>query len=309
MLTIEAVSAWLRDHYGSPVADLTEIVGGEWSRAYSFRHDRMDYVARFSRLEEDFRKDELAYTLASSHIAIPRVVEIGAAFDGFYAISERAFGESLDALAEPAMRRVLPALFAVLDAARQVDLSHTTGYGIWGAAGVGRSISWRASLLDVATDGPTHRTSGWRARLAASPVGERPFNEAYGRLEALTARCPEIRHLVHADLLNNNVLVAGDQVAVVLDWGCALYGDFLYDLAWLTFWQPWYPAWQAIDFREEAVRHYAAIGLDVPQFAERLQAYEVHIGLANQGYSAFKGRWDKLEAVANRTRAFAQGRG
>ena len=88
--------------------------------------------------------------------------------------------------------------------------------------------------------------------------------------------CPEARYLVHSDLLNNNVLAAGDRVAAVLDWGCAVYGDFVYDLAW--FWQSWYPAWHAIDFEREAAHHYEAIGLDVPNLKERLHCYEVHIG-------------------------------
>jgi hypothetical protein len=71
------------------------------------------------------------------------------------------------------------------------------------------------------------------------------------------------------------------------------------------FWQPWYPAWHRIDFRQEAAQHYAAIGLDVPNFEARLRCYEVVIGLDNQTYSAYKGRWDQLAAVADRTLAIA----
>ena len=62
-----------------------------------------------------------------------------------------------------------------------------------------------------------------------------------------------------------------------------MVGDFLYDLAWLCFWQPWYPAWQRIDFEQEARRHYDAIGLDVPHFEERLCCCQLHIGLAGHG--------------------------
>ena len=48
------------------------------------------------------------------------------------------------------------------------------------------------------------------------------------------------RHLIHSDLLNYNVLVADGRISAVIDWGCAMYGDFLYDLAWFEFWAPWY---------------------------------------------------------------------
>ena len=58
------------------------------------------------------------------------------------------------------------------------------------------------------------------------------------------------------------MLVADGKITAVLDWGCGMYGDFLYDLAHLTFAPLWFPAWGAIDFAGEAERHYDAIGLD-----------------------------------------------
>jgi len=84
-----------------------------------------------------------------------------------------------------------------------------------------------------------------------------------------------------------------------------MYGDFLYDLAWRCFWQPWYPAWQRIDFREEATRHYTAIGLDMPDFEARLRCCQIHIGLAGQAYMAYAGNWTDLQGTARRTLAVA----
>jgi len=258
------------------------------------------------RLTQDFDKDRLAAKFTSPLLPIPRVDELGVAFNGFYAISERAFGEPLDALDEGQMRGILPALFNTLDAARLVDLSGSTGYGGWGADGSAPHSSWRAALLDIANDRSTDRVHGWRECLSRSSIGSDPFDEALSHLAALIVTCPEERHLVHSDLLNYNVLVSGDRVTAVLDWGESKYGDFLYDVAWFSFWAPWYPAWQGIDFRKEAEQHYAAIGLDVPHLDERLRCYEVHIGLDNQQYSAFKGRWEQLVQVARRTLELAK---
>ena len=204
------------------------------------------------------------------------------------------------------MRALLPALFAALDAARLADLSGTTGYGAWDAGGNAPFPSWRAALLDVANDRPADRIHGWRKRLAASPVGIGPFEEAYACLQALADTAPEARHLIHSDLLHFNVLVEADRITGVLDWGCGMVGDFLYDLAWLCFWQPWYPAWQRIDFAEEARRHYAAIGLDVPDFDERLRCCQIHIGLAGQAYQAYAGDWANLQDTARRTLEIAK---
>ena len=293
--------AFLVARFGRAVGAVPRIGQGEWSKAYAFRHAGSDYIVRFSGLQEDFLKDRLAAGYGSRDLPIPQVIEVGEAFGGFYAISQRAFGTYLDTLGQAQMRELLPALFAALDAARLVDLSASVGYGIWGTDGAAPHPTWQAALLDVANDGPTDRLHGWRERLAASPTGSGPFAEALGYLRALVEYAPEERHLIHSDFLNYNVLVSGDRISAVIDWGCSMYGDFLYDLAWFCFWLPWYPAWRGIDFRREAAHHYASVGLDVPHFEQRLRCYQVHIGLRDQAYNAFKGRWAELDATARRT--------
>ena len=304
-VTDAQAAAFLVERFRGEAGDLVSVGAGDWSRAFGFRRANSDYIVRFSALEEDFAKDRRAAHYATRDLPIPPTIEIGAAFGGFYAISERVNGGYLDALSSEEIRRLLPALFAALDAARLVDLSASSGYGVWNADGIAQHQTWRAALLDIATDRPDGRIHGWRDRLAASATGAGPFDEALSSLRALVGSCPEARHLVHSDLLNRNVLVSGDRLSAVLDWGSSMYGDFLYDLAWFAFWSPWYPAWSGIDFVQEAARHYAAIGLDVPNFAERLRCYQIHVGLGGQIYSAFRGRWVSLEATARRTLAVA----
>ena len=107
--------------------------------------------------------------------------------------------------------------------------------------------------------------------------------------------------MIHSDLIHRNVLVHDDRITAVLDWGCAMYGDFLYDLAWLTFWSPWHPELRDIDLRSRALAHYDAIGLAVPDFERRMRCCELHIGLAAQAYNAFTGRWDELVSSGRRT--------
>lgn len=291
----EQAGAFLAQRFGDAVTDVEPIGHGEWSKAFAFRRSTAAYVIRFSEIDEDFAKDERATRLEHAGLPIPKMVERGRALEGHYAITERAPGGYLDDLDENQMRRVLPSLFAGLDAMRVVDVSSTTGYGLWGADGHGRHPSWNAALLAIAEDLPGTRTHG------AVPERMRAFEAGLKTLESLVVSCPESRHLVHSDLLHFNVLVDEGRVSAVLDWGSSLYGDFLYDIAWFAFWAPWFPAWNGIDFVRESATRYAANNADVPGFAERLRCYQVHIGLDGQAYNAFRGRWDHVDAIARRT--------
>jgi aminoglycoside phosphotransferase (APT) family kinase protein len=193
----------------------------------------------------------------------------------------------------------------MLDAMRAVDLSGTTGFGSPLPTFDGEHETWRSFLLSVAEDQPTldeNPVRGWRAPLETRPDAAQVFDAGYTALCAWVDRCPEVRHLVHGDLLYGNVLVDRDRVTAIFDWQCAVYGDFLYDVAWLTFWAPWYPALDAADVRTAIRRHDDAIGLEVPDFDMRLRSYELHIGLAHLGYHAWRADWDELDAVTRRTR-------
>jgi len=302
------VAAFLRDTGWSGVASIARIEHGEWSQAFSFHvASGTAYVVRFSSLEEDFRKDQLATTYAAPNLPIPKVVAVGEAFGGFYAIAERASGAYLDALDGAHMVRALPSLFSALECMRQADVSRTSGYGVWDATGNAPQPTWRGALL-VDSDTGNPRIAGWRRRLEQSPTGTVPFETASRKLRELVGGVPNVRHLVHADLLNYNVLVEDDRVSAVLDWGSAMYGDWVFDIAWLVFWQPWYPAWAGIDFEREARLHFERLGLHMPDFAIRMRCCEIAIGVGNQAYCAFKGesRWPQLEAVARRTLVLCQ---
>ena len=300
-VTSDDVQAFLRDRGFSGVHAIERIGHGEWSTAFSFAVvDRTgEYVVRFSAVDEDFRKDQHAVRYATPALPVPPLLDVGPAFDGFYAIAERVPGQFLDDLDAEHMRQVLPSLWAALTAMRDADVSATHGYGPWDRRGDAPFGSWADALLAMGMDRPESRIAGWRSALEQSPTGAEPFDQAFGRLRALAGDLPNERHVVHSDLLNYNVLVRGERLTAVLDWGSEMYGDWLFDLAWFSFWQPWFPAWAAIDFEAEARRYFDTID----DFDLRVQCSKIAIGLDNQAYCAFKGeaRWEQLAAVAERT--------
>jgi hygromycin-B 4-O-kinase len=297
--------AFLHERFGR-AADITVMRPGEWSAAYSVKTADADLVARFSAYDEDFEKDAYAARHSSPVLPIPAIIEWGPALDGFYAVAERVGGEHIDGLDETRMRRVLPSLFAALDAMRAVDLSDALGYGGWRADGRTSHRTWREWLLRFVDEPATRGSPGWRELLRDRPSIVRSFEEGYERLVQLAEACPEVRHVFHDDLVNRNVLIEGDRISAVLDWGSSKYGDFLFDIANLIFYQPWFPAWRTIDFADEALAHYHSIGLAVPHYVERLKCYTLRIALDGIAYSAFRERWDEVEMRARKALEIAR---
>jgi hygromycin-B 4-O-kinase len=297
---------FVRERFG-PSARIAAMRPGEWSAVYSVWTADVDLVARFSAYDEDFEKDAFASRYSSRALPTPPIMEWGQALGGFYSVAPRVNGEHIDGLDEARMRRVLPSLFAARDAMRAVDLSATSGYGGWRANGRTTHPSWREWLLGFSNEPATRGAPGWRELLQDLPTVVAAFQEGYARLVQMVEYCPEERALFHDDLVNRNVLVDGDRISAVLDWGSSKYGDFLYDIANLVFYRPWFPAWRNIDFAAEARAHYDAIGLAVPQFAERLSCYCLRIDLDGVAYSAFRKRWDEVELRARRALELARG--
>src|SRR5260370_7600564 len=127
-LTAETVAAFLATIHGGTLdpATVQPIAHGEWSRAFYFRSPDGNFVIRFSALDEDFLKDQRTMRFASAALPIPRLVEIGQAFHGYYAISERMYGEFIEDSDQQTLHRLLPSLFHVLHPSRATPLSTTT---------------------------------------------------------------------------------------------------------------------------------------------------------------------------------------
>ncbi len=189
---------------------------------------------------------------------------------------------------------------------RLADVSASVGFGGWGDAGDAPHAQWFGHLLSVGDDTPDRRTHGWRARLAAFLQADAVFTWGFDRLKQLVddgvPRC-----LIHGDLINRNVLVSESSITGVFDWGCACYGDHLYDLAWFEFWAPWFPSLTIDLLRSELERRWHAVGYVPHQMDERLMACYLHIGLDHLAYNAYLGDISALAATAERMQALVNG--
>lgn len=302
MLEQSEVQAFIDHHFGGRASAITPLSGGDWSQAYSLSVDGRQLVARFGAHGEDYEKDRIMAEWSSNELPIPRVLELGRTGHGYFAISERMQGHFLDEIDGRRMKAVIPSLLRSLDEISSIDVSGTEGYGNWGPDGRGPQGTWHeALLLRFEEDSPDSRTYGWRTALENSPAGAEDFDTALKVLDRLAERMPLERRVIHHDLLYHNVLVQGDRISAVLDWGNSMYGDHLYDAAWLLYCQPRYTAWPDVDLIGALRRHWEASGSVLADLEARLLCYQIHVGLDAQSYNAYNGNWDELKLNTHQT--------
>ena len=303
-IDIQQAQAFLTSHLGVEPSEVVQIGEGAWSRCFGFSCDGQDLVIRFGKYVSDFQKDRLAHTYATQDLPIPEVLEIGKAIDGYYAISRRVYGVPLESVRAEQWLALVPAVVAALEAMRTADLSATVGFGGWVADGNAAHSSWSSRLLSVGEDMPDQRGHGWRERLAELPQGEATFEWGLDLLKKVVDDAVP-RGLLHCDLTNRNVMVNRGQITGVLDWGCSVYGDHLYDLARFEFWAPWHPQLNMEYLRSTIEQRWVEKGYKPENKKSRLMASYLHTGLEHLAYHAHLGQWTTLLAIAERMRVFA----
>ena len=299
-----AATAFLREHLADRTIAVQSLSGGNWSDAYAFRHDGADLVARFGRQPDDYRKDRRAAAWTAPDLPVPVVHDVGPVGHGgwWFAISTRAFGAPLESVTPAAWSALVPRVVDLIARCASLPHDQAQGVGRWDPDGTAPQASWREFLLVVAHDGPEHRIAGWRTALAARPDAQAAFSVGLTALDELSLGLEPPVGVVHADLINANVLVAGDRITAVLDWGSAMYGDPLHDVAWIDVWSPWHPNLSAPALLDAVVADgRLTAGGDVER---RLAACRLHIALGHLAYHAWNGDDEWLDQLAALTLSF-----
>ena len=302
-IDIEQATEFLHRRFSNQVSSIEYVGEGAWSRCFGFKLEQEDLVIRFGRHLADFQKDQIASKYATADLPIPKVVEIGEAEGMFYAISTRVFGVPLEALEAETWLRVVPSLVRAMEAMRTADISETSGFGGWDEDGNASNANWSAHLLAVGEDDPDSRIHGWKSRLENEfPEGAIAFARGFEMLKEV-ASDDVPRSLIHCDLMNRNALVDSNRVSGVFDWGCSLYGDHLYELAWFEFWGAWHPGLNIALLRKALEKEWKSVGYAPPNQESRLQACHLHIGLDSIAYNAYLGSWQEAQEVIARMEA------
>ena len=278
----EAVISFLNLYYKNPITNLLFIGGGEGSQAFSFEIDQKNFILRVNKHSNNgFKKDQYAFSnFEEKDVPIPEIIDIGEIDnDLFFALSKKVDGEMIKNLSVEDFNNTMQSFFKTLGIIHSKDITHTTGYGKWNTEGGAEYNSWKSVLLDV----DIHAKNMFEDTFLEKDVWEK----IYAKFITLIEFCPEDRYLIHGDYSFDNVLADKGKITGVVDWETSMYGDFLFDIAWLNFWS------KDINYKEQYEK-YSSV-LDISNLNERLLCYELFIGLGSLSFYVYSNQKEKYE--------------
>ena len=283
----------LSQFFNRPISKLAPLGTGHIALVFSFRVDDQQFVVRFveNKMAHTLKKEVVvANLLQKSQVPLPPILHQGGLAKFHFAIAPRAAGQPLDELSSEQYEQVVPDVIAMLDVIHHVDVSGTQGYGNFDETAVGQFSSWPAYLLHVAEEEEGGFYGKWH-HLFEDSFLERPlFEKIYAEMQRLFIYLPEERYLIHGDYGWNNVLAEGGRVTAVLDWANAKFGDFLFDIAYLT-------ASAQVDYLAAFQQYYRTHNRAVPHYSERIRCYQCYATLDGLRFFAKTGNQDGYQWV------------
>jgi hygromycin-B 4-O-kinase len=284
------IQSFVEQSLSSAAHDFEFIAGGESSQAFAFKVGEESFVFRANNSDnESYKKDLYAHEhFGLNGIPIPEVIQTGVMNNGYsFAISKKIPGKTINHLSDNEKVSLGPELLSTLDSIHDVDISNTKGYGKWDSEGTGQQESWKQTLLAV--DQYVHSDSDGPSLFETTFLEKNVWDQAHEKFKELLIFCPEDRYLVHADYGGDNVLSNEGKITGVLDWGTSMYGDFLYDIAWLDLWS------KDGNYAESYKDSHAAVA--IPNFNERVLCYKLYIILNSMSFFAYSNQQGKYDDI------------
>ena len=186
----------------------------------------------------------------------------------FYSITPRCSGSLLEDLDFGRRVDLLPAFIDYTHNFHSLSLKKYSGFGPLDDLGNGKFNSWSEYLLNQ-----TQFVSDlWPSGL---------FTQLQSFIQTNIALMPTSQHLIHGDYGFNNVFASGNKITGIIDWSDAKLGDFVYDIAYLSFWS------KSLDYSKLFYHIYRTQNLlNLDNYLPRLQTYTIHLAVDLLNYFA-----------------------
>ncbi len=286
VIELKTVKTLLRDNLQIDFDNLKEIEGGLIARTYSLDMAGMPCVLQFTEhnmsqgcLNERFFSERFR----QMGIPVRSVLHEGDYTGLHYTISVKVQGKGLSQLHWGEFMAVLPSVMDLLLRIASIDTYDTTGYGWLDVDGNGMFASWREYLCQIRDEEPGMFYDRWHVLFDSTFLDRKVFDHYYTKMEDLIERTPSRRELVHGGFGLWNVLVKDGQIAAVLDWQDARYGDSIFDLAYMIDWLDKSAQEACVNVYQESLKK---LGRSEAHLEDRIKCYQYYIGIDGLRFAA-----------------------
>lgn len=285
-IDFKTVQDFLNSKFDS-ISDLETITSGEFSQAFSFQGDDKDLILRVnSKSVEGFEKEKIIHN-KFPHILTPEILENGSFDNYFFSISKRVEGVQMSKLDKTSQGELILSLIESMNSIHTSEIS-TSKYGKWNKDMIANDDSW------INTLGHYIEKDLW------NELSQRVDFLNLDHLNILLTKfnnhikyLPNSMHLLHGDFGKTNIIVEDNKIAGIIDWSESMYGDFLWDLAWITF-------WGNNDLIVQKYYQENKNTLNLENFKERLEAYHLVMAIHTLLFEAKKNSLEEYkDAVEN----------
>ncbi len=296
---------FLIKNFSNNISNVKTLKGGELSKAFSFEAQSDEFVIKVRRvrkrlrIQHPFHKEIIIANVLKEQgfdIPVPKTIQHGVFKEDkgekfVYTIVEKASGNPVHLFPEDEAISIDNLLIEYLHQIHLVDVSKTQGYGKWQEWSKAHFNSMNEHILDLIEKQKIYINSKYSTGIYEKEL----YENGLSKILELTEFCSVKRYLVHADYGYDNVLAdKNGKITAIFDWEHSLFGDFVYDIAWIDFWC----------FRPENTysklyceKYKSSERLDFENYDERLQCYKLFIGMTAAGFFSESNQKDKyLEA-------------
>jgi hygromycin-B 4-O-kinase len=279
-IKISTINSIIRNVFNNHCTNLEEISGGQIARSYKFNIEAKGFYIQINQqnMSQGARTELERYNqFKDLGIPVRNIVRQEYYDDIHFVITEEVHGVALESLSENEVKELFPLIIEAAISISNVDISNANGYGWLNEDGNGMSPSWKTHINSVNEEESEELFYGkWHKLFDDTFLDKKAFDHYFSKLIKLNSSLPEDRYFQHGNFSLANILVHEKELQAIIDWQDARYGDFLYDLAYLSFWLS--PSLN--DFLIEIAKPYfeTAYG-PIENYYKRINSYKYFIGL------------------------------
>ena len=207
--------------------NMLNMIEGDTSQTYYFETEDKKLVIQTSKDIQGYKKEAYIYKLFSQIINVRKVLKMDKVEnDIYYCITEYIDAKRLQDLESKELTKNVKYIMKIFKTLAEIKIPENIGFGYFNSEGIANFKTWVEYINAVIYEYQWSSVDLYGKGLTTKCIDEiKKYNNILDNKKSL----------IHGDFGSSNVLNNDDYVYLI-DWGLSLYGDPLYEVANVLFW-------------------------------------------------------------------------